>query len=542
MATINRFRNNNLFTLEFSVADNITVDQIVFLYNKIIEKFDLSGYFKIFLNTNNMRDKCQSILNIPTIDADEIYDGQIFQSLHQNSTYGFLKFVDVDSLMNFQKLTKQDIVVVNNIPEMIPPVSGLITTDFQTPLSHLTILCQNRDTPMMAFKNVWNDSLFRSLENKPVYLKVFDNKFIIEESNLDLVNNYWYKKEKKSNPIKLIVSTKLKSVLPINKISNRSVSNVGSKAANFGHLSRLKDELNLNVKVPENAFVIPFYYYEKHIELNDIKKLINELSLNKEEYLEQGIIQKYLENIRSLIINSKIDSLLIRDVENQVKKSNFHRIRFRSSTNAEDLDGFNGAGLYDSKTGYLDCSEKSFESAIKKVWASAWNFRAFMEREYFKIDHNTVSMAVLCHRSFPDEKVNGVIITKNLYRDNSRGFVINAQYGEISVVNPPIGINCDQLICYSDIRYKNDSFYGKKNIIEYISHSNILPDSIHTVLTSDEVNLITREAAKIKKKLYSSFSKKNKDLNYHDYALDIEFKINDEERNLYIKQIRPFKN
>ena len=87
MATINRFLNNNLFTLEFSVADNITVDQIVFLYNKIIEKFDLSGYFKIFVNTNNMRNKCQSILNIPTIDADEIYDGQIFQSLHQNSTY-----------------------------------------------------------------------------------------------------------------------------------------------------------------------------------------------------------------------------------------------------------------------------------------------------------------------------------------------------------------------------------------------------------------------------------------------------------------------
>ena len=40
-------------------------------------------------------------------------------------------------------------------------------------------------------------------------------------------NNY-------SEPIKLIGSTKLKSVLPINKISNRSVSNVGSKAANFG--------------------------------------------------------------------------------------------------------------------------------------------------------------------------------------------------------------------------------------------------------------------------------------------------------------------
>ena len=117
-----------------------------------------------------------------------------------------------------------------------------------------------------------------------------------------------------------------------------------------------------------------------------------------------------------------------------------------------------------------------------------------------------------------------------------------SQYGEISVVKPPKDVNCDQLICYSDIRYKNDSFYGKKNIIEYISYSNILPDSIQTVLTSAEVNLITRETAKIKKKLYRSFSKKNKGISYHDYALDIEFKIYDEERNIYLKQIRPFKN
>ena len=65
----------------------------------------------------------------------------------------------------------------------------------------------------------------------------------------------------------------------------------------------------------------------------------------------------------------------------------------------------------------------------------------------------------------------------------------------------------------------------------YIHKENILPDSIQTVLTSAEVNLITRETAKIKKKLYRSFSKKNKGLSYHDYALDIEFKIYDEEMN-----------
>lgn len=542
MGTINRFYNHNLFTLEFSVADNITIDQIRFLYTKIIEKFDLSGLFKLFINTNNMRGKCQSILDIPTIDADEIYKGQIFQSLHQNFTYGILKFIDVDSLKSYPNLTKKDIVVLNKNLDILPPVSGLITADFQTPLSHLTILCQNRDTPMMAFKNVWHDSLFRSYENKPIFFKISEDTFILEEVNKDEVYNYWTEKEKNIKTIKLPVNTNFKSIIPINYINNNSVSYAGSKASNFGYLSHLKNELKLKVKIPENAFVIPFYFYEKHIELHEIKTLIDELLLNKKKYIEQGIIQKYLENIRVRIISSDIDSILIRDVINQVKQSHFHNIRFRSSTNAEDLEGFNGAGLYDSKTGFLDNTDKSFELAIKKVWASTWNYRAFMEREYFGIDQNTVSMGILCHRSFPNEVANGVVITKNLYRNNSRGFVINTQYGETSVVNPPTGVNCDQLICYSDIRYKNDSFYGKKNIIEYISYSNILPDSIQTVLNSSEVNKITRETAKIKKKLYHAFLKKNKGLNYHDFALDIEFKIYDEERSIYFKQIRPFKN
>ena len=51
-------------------------------------------------------------------------------------------------------------------------------------------------------------------------------------------------------------------------------------------------------------------------------------------------------------------------------------------------------------------------------------------REYFKIDQNTVSMAVLCHRSFP----NGVIITKNLLEIIEEDLLNNVQYGE---KNPP---------------------------------------------------------------------------------------------------------
>ena len=177
--------------------------------------------------------------------------------------------------------------------------------------------------------------------------------------------------------------------------------------------------------------------------------------------------------------------------------------------------------------------------AIKKVWASAWNYKAFMERQYFGIDQKTIAMGILCHRSFPDEKANGVVITKNLYRNNYRGFVINAQFGETSVVNPPDGTTCEQMICYSD---KNDSFYGKKNIVEYLSFSNILPDTKGHVLSTNEVTLLTREISQIKKAYYDKFHKKSNNDTYYNYGLDLEFKIYGPERQIYIKQLRPFKN
>src|SRR6185295_8619755 len=79
-------------------------------------------------------------------------------------------------------------------------------------------------------------------------------------------------------------------------------------------------------------------------------------------------------------------------------------MRFRSSTNSEDLNGFTGAGLYTSKTGDPQNPSKPVAKAIRNVWASLWNFRAFEERTYRGIPHTDVAMALLVHPSFPDEE------------------------------------------------------------------------------------------------------------------------------------------
>ncbi len=538
MGTINRFYNEDIYTLEFSVADNINSHQITKFYNQILKHFLIAKDVKLFINTNRMQSISNKLRNIQTINASEIYKGQSLQILNQKESYGKLIFLNANQ-MESAKIDSKDIVVIKGTPKDLPPVAGVITTDFQTPLSHITILCQNRGTPIIALKKAWTDTLLRSLENQAVYFKVQKDSFKIVKSNFEVLESYWLAKRKGIKKITLYTDTTIKTILPIELVNKNSINIVGGKAANFGELEKLVKELQLSSKTPEGAFAIPFHFYIEHLKQNNIQAYINDFLKTNGQGIDDKSIREFLSTVQQRIMNAEINSKLIKDVEKTVSKNGFNRIRFRSSTNAEDIDGFNGAGLYDSKTGIMDNDKKSFSLAIKKVWASAWNYKAFMERQYFGIDQKSIAMGILCHRSFPDEKANGVVITKNLYRNNYRGFVINVQLGETSVVNPPDGVTCEQLICYSD---KNDSFYGKKNIVEYLSYSSILPDSMKQVLTTKEVTLLTQEISKIKKSYYDKFHNESSTTTYYNYGLDLEFKIYGPKRQIYIKQIRPFKN
>jgi len=132
-------------------------------------------------------------------------------------------------------------------------------------------------------------------------------------------------------------------------------------------------------------------------------------------------------------------------------------IRFRSSTNVEDSDVFNGAGLYDSYSGCLEddldgdvwgpcrCDptepeERGVFRAVRKVYASFYNENAFLERLRHGVVETNVGMAILVHYSSPDadEMANGVALlaiekTGGVRRASAN---IVAQLGSDSVTNP----------------------------------------------------------------------------------------------------------
>ena len=84
------------------------------------------------------------------------------------------------------------------------------------------------------------------------------------------------------------------------------------------------------------------------------------------------------------------------------------------------------------------------------MWASLWNYRAFEEREFHRIDHMAAAMGVLVHHNFDDEVANGVAVTKNPYDPNWPGFYVNVQVGESLVTNPDPDATPDELLDLGD--------------------------------------------------------------------------------------------
>lgn len=517
LGTINHLESSDIYTLEFFAGDELTCLQIEQLYNKIIKTSYLERKIKFYANNTNWS-LCN---NIPTISSDELYKGQNYQALNPQEGYGYLrKFTATD--LKTQYAGRHDIVLLNTIPNDITAVAGIITTEFQTPLSHINVLSHNRGTPNMALRDGWTNPIFEDLNNKLIYLKVTRDSFIVKEATLAEAQAFWSQKEP-SEIKKLHHDTITSGLINLSNVNYNADTLVGGKAANFAELKIINSTSTHPFALPEGDFAIPFFYYWQHIHTNGINKLIAKMLKDSLFWSNFQYRQQQLQHLRDTIIACPIDQTLLQLVNNKIKAtgSSFFNIRFRSSTNSEDIKGFNGAGLYDSFTGIPGDTKKSIDKAIKRVWASLWNLAAFEEREYYKIDHQTVSMAILAHRSFPTEEANGVVITENLYSPYNAAYTINVQQGELSITNPEGDYLPDQII-----------FYLFVNTIEYISHSNVPGMEGRTVLTDSEI----QELALYCNQIHSHYCLLNLQCN----AMDIEFKVDmiNSKRKLYIKQAR----
>lgn len=523
LGNINYFEALNKYVLEFSPVDQVTPSHISTLYNNITRTSFIKKELTLLINSvhlNKITDQISSA--IPTIKPADIYANLNYQAISKYKGTGTLKFI-ANLSESINEIKPTDIIVIKETPLYLPQVAGIIVTEFQTPLSHISILGQNRKLPVAAYKDAFTDFNLRALDGKNVQLTIETDTFKIAHS-LNSPTGFM-----PQGSIKLRYDITVDSLIDITYLNRNHQNIVGNKAANFAYLHHLSKLFDFNT--PELAYAIPFYFYSEHLRQSKTNQVIDSLLASKDIMDNHDSLQLFLKRIRNIIKNEPINPDLITALENKLSgQTKYTRFRFRSSTNAEDAVGFSGAGLYTSKTGILGNDKKSFEKAIKTVWASMWSYEAFTERQYYNIEHKEAFMGVLVHRAFPDEDVNGVAITKNIYRPGNYGYVVNAQVGNENVVNPTPGVTCDQFVCFPDLKMK---IYADKNSVDIITVSSL--NNGNLVMSDEEIKHLANQLRRIKTKYFKSASTTK---SFVDFGLDIEFKLDGPDRTLYIKQAR----
>ncbi len=540
LGTLNQFGGGG-YVLEFFPMDDISGAQMTQLYRRVRASVPTPDSVRVLVNTPTQEERLRAAApNVPLVTPDQAYQAQTFQPLVAARAYGYLRRVAPDSVLA-AGLGPNDVLLTNGSPPDLPPVAGLLTTAFQTPLSHLNLLSQNRGTPFAAWRGAWTDAGLRALTGQLVRFTVAADTFRVEPTTLAEAQAAWA--VRRAVPLRALrLDVRPRGLVDLQKAGYGDVKVIGGKASNFAELLKVEVTRNEALPVPEGAFAIPFCFYWQHVERHGIRAALDSVWADAGLVADSRRLTARLRQIQARIKTAPLDPALLRLIETRVKEKGLNpRLRFRSSTNAEDIEGFNGAGLYDSQTGIIgrpDSARKSVAGAIKTVWASLWEPRAALERQLYHLDQHTVAMGVLVHRSFPEEAVNGVALTRNLYNALNAGYVVNVQVGETSVVKPPPGVRCDQLIIYDVLRLPFTHQPAFPVTAEYVDRSNQTPNN-RPVLTDAEIRRLADCLAALKRHYHQHVSGSWSGMPYDELTLDVEFKLDGPERKLYIKQARP---
>ena len=445
---------------------------------------------------------------------EDIIPDDDYIPLNEAEGYGFLRAISLDERPN-----PRDLVVYTSLPNDLPRVAGIITTVPQTPLSHVNLRAVQNGVPNAFIRDALNDTTIDSLLDSPVYYQVSSTGYTIRAAALEEVNAH----HDASRPTQTQTPERDLSVREITALSEVNFNDwtaFGVKAANVAELGTLGFP---DGTVPD-GFAVPFYFYDEFMKANDFYSDIQTMMAVEGFETDFDVQEQELKKLRKKIKKGTTPSAIITALEEMHGEfPEGTSLRYRSSTNNEDLPNFNGAGLYDSKTqDPEETEEDGIDKSIKGVWASLWNFRAFSERDFHRIDHNEAAMGVLVHPNYSDELANGVAVSFDPVNGADGIYYVNTQLGEDLVTNPDALSLPEELLLAGDGTYR-------------VLVTSSLKEAGQLLMTDAQISRLRRYLETI----HDHFEELYGIEEGEQFAIDIEFKIT-ADNVLAIKQARPW--
>ncbi|MFT5433787.1 MAG: hypothetical protein ACI9OJ_004495 [Myxococcota bacterium] len=410
------------WTLQYSGSDQVTAFHVQLAMDHLKKHAFVGQKVRFMPDSTDQALLLPTLGTIPTVTRNTLYKQLTYRAFTAGQSVGTLRIVSDISRPETLDFKGDDIVILpGDLPDIVP-VAGIISETFSTPLSHVALRARARGIPHVGLRNA--SKTYRKLAGKMVVLKATLAKHSLRLATPADIVAWNARSSKPKTPLLPVFDLKTTELRALKDIKATQAGAYGAKAANLGEIAAT--DLN-SAKVPK-GFGIPVRYYAQHLASAGVGKQIDTLLADPAFTSDRAVRRARLAEIRSTIRSAPIDPSLLQSVmDGTVRLGGAKRLFIRSSTNAEDLKGFSGAGLYDTVPNVT--GKSAVADAVRHVWASVWNLRAYEEREAFGVDHRAVYGAVLVQVGI-NATAAGVLITTNL-RDPTQDWIytINANKG-----------------------------------------------------------------------------------------------------------------
>jgi hypothetical protein len=402
--------------------------------------------------------------------------------------------------------TATDIVVTERVPGYLPPASALVTSEPQTPLAHVNLLARNRAIPNASIVGIHDDAGLRQAARVRAHAIVIADGAGVRIALITRDQYRAWVDAQQTTPVAvpavdvgempLVVDlTELADELGAGGLTDDEIDEwrpvIGGKSAGFltlvstpgltpppdplaitvrpyvEHLAPMRDTIAAAITDPALAgsprarwltLEGPDDYADTFGSDADADFATEFVAAHPPgtalgDVLAAGGVRAMIEDrpITPATLD-EITAVLAATYDGYDVEAG---LRFRSSSSVEDIEGFNGAGLYTSYTGYLDPEslpdrddrDNTIERAMLRAWASYWSFEAYEERSLAQIDHLSGAMGLTVHARFDDEleRNNGVVTFTFLPGGDADDAVveINVQAGSVEVTNPDTGTDTE---------------------------------------------------------------------------------------------------
>ena len=296
--------------------------------------------------------------------------------------------VRLDSLDQRERDSQESAVVLlkgaEGDEEIPGNVSGIALAHELPHLSHLAVRARQAGIVLVAFEEPSEFEKLTGFEGQRISLLALPDS-VSWETAPEVETAF----DRKAHTAPRIPPARLSqegSWIPLEEVADDTG---GAKAAGARRLAQLAGQQGAGFETPP-ALAVPFGVMERALRAKPSLERDYSNQLKRLEKMDSQELLSATKRLRRMILQLEVPAVVTLGVQRQFAGKT--SLIVRSSANCEDLEGFAGAGLYES---VINVPLARVAEAIRTVWASLWTERAVLSRLKSGIRHELAYMGVL---------------------------------------------------------------------------------------------------------------------------------------------------